>query len=164
MAISQFFAPAHIITSAGMRYETEFGLGVVIAPLSGRFTIVSDTVFCRFVDVDMAANPRHFRAQLGAYAQLVYDKKINRLVSVRSTLDLFSIYNDNPQNIDIDWTTAANFQINQFFSVILFNRLVYRDKDRYVVREEHNGVMVDVIKGPKVQWNESVNVGLAYTF
>ncbi|MDR1225782.1 MAG: DUF3078 domain-containing protein [Prevotellaceae bacterium] len=162
--VSKFFAPAYIITSLGTRYESTFGLSAVLAPVSGRFTIVSDTSYCQYVDVDMAANPRNFKAQLGAYAQIAYDKKINGYISIRSTLDLFSIYNDNPQNIGIEWITTVHFQLNKFFSLIFFNRLVYRDKDRYTAKETINGIETDVMKGPKIQWNESLNVGFAYSF
>ncbi len=163
--VSKFFAPGYIIASLGVRYQSDFGLSAMLSPLSGRFTVVSDTMYCKYVDTDMAADPRNFRAQVGAYAQISYDKNLNKYVGIKSTLELFSNYQQNPQNIDVDWITSANFNINSWLTIIFFNRIIYRDLDRYQVKvTDANGVESMVQKGPKVQWMESLNVGIAYKF
>ena len=159
--ISQFFAPAYVIAALGVRYQSSFGFSAMLSPISGRFTVVSDTALCKFIDVDLAENPRSFRTQVGAYAQLAYDKNVNKYVGVKSTLDLFSCYHQNPQNIDVDWTVSASFSLNSWLSIVLFNRVTYRDLDRYVFV---NADGVEEIRGPKVQWQESLNVGFAYKF
>jgi len=156
--ISNFFAPANIIASLGVRYQSDFGFSAMLSPISWRFTIVSDTAYCKYIDTDLAANPRNVRAQMGAYAQLAYDKNINKYVGIKSTLDLFSCYKDNPKaNIDVDWVVSANFSLNSWLSVVFFNRVVYRDIDRYVDKD-------GVVKGPRIQWQESLNIGFAYKF
>jgi len=160
--ISQFFAPAYIIGSLGARYQSGFGLSAVLSPVSGRFTVVSDTTYCRYIDADLAEKPRHFRAQVGAYAQVSYEKNISKHVSVKSTLEFFSNYQHSPQNIDMDWITSASFHFNSWLSVIFFNRAIYRDLDRYQVKTTDNGVETLQTRGPRVQWTESLNVGLAY--
>ncbi|MDR1022543.1 MAG: DUF3078 domain-containing protein [Prevotellaceae bacterium] len=164
--VSKFFAPAYIIASLGMRYQAEWGLSMAISPLSGRFTVVCDTAYAKYVDIDFAENPRYFRAQVGAYSQLAYVSNLNKYVSVKTTLELFSNYQDNPQNIDVDWTTSVSFSLNRFFSVVFFNRMVYRDKDRYTAKDgvDSAGNPLWVTKGPDLQWTESLNVGLTYRF
>ncbi|MDR1417458.1 MAG: DUF3078 domain-containing protein [Prevotellaceae bacterium] len=164
--VSKFFAPAYIITSLGMRYQADWGLSMALSPISGRFTFVCDTTYAKYVDVDLAENPRRFRAQVGAYSQLAYVSTLSKYVSVKTTLELFSNYQDNPQNIDVDWTTSLSLNINRFFSVIFFSRMVYRDKDRYTAKNgvDDAGKQLWVIKGPDLQWTESLNVGLAYRF
>jgi hypothetical protein len=164
--VSKFFAPAYIIASLGTRYQADWGLSMVLSPLSGRFTVVCDTVYAKYVDVDLAENPRYFRTQVGAYGQLAYVSRLNRYISVKTTLELFSNYLDNPQNIDMDWTTSLSFSLNRFFSVVFFNRMVYRDKDRYTAKDgvDGDGNPLWVTKGPDLQWTESLNVGLTYRF
>ncbi len=164
--ISKFFAPGYIIASLGVRYQSNFGLSAVVSPLSGRFTIVSDTTYCQFVDTDMAADPRNFRAQVGAYAQVSYDKNLNKMVGVKTTLELFSNYQNNPQNIDVDWITSINFNINSWLAIIFFNRVIYRDLDRYQVKVTDPVTSVETMetRGPKVQWMESLNIGITYKF
>jgi len=164
--VSHIFSPAYIIASLGARYQSSYGLSVALAPVSGRFTVVADTVYAKFVDVDLAAQPRHFRAQLGAYCQLAFDKKVAKMFHVKSTLELFSSYQDNPQNVDLDWITTLSFDINRFFSILFFNRIIYRDKDRYSLQSgtHADGTPMFVTKGPALQWAESVNFGLSYRF
>jgi hypothetical protein len=164
--VSHIFSPAYIIASLGARYQSDYGLSVALAPVSGRFTVVADTAYAKFVDVDLADHPRHFRAQLGAYCQLAFDKKITKMFHVKSTLELFSNYQDNPQNIDVDWITTLSFDLNRFFSILLFNRIIYRDKDRYTVQSGHqaDGTPLFVTKGPALQWAESLNFGVSYRF
>ncbi len=164
--ISRFFAPAYIMASLGVRYQSNFGLSAILSPVTGRFTIVSDTSFCKYVDTDLADQPRHFRAQMGAYAQVVYDKNINKYVGIKSSLELFTPYQKNDfGNIDVDWTTSANFNINSWLAIILFNRVVYRDKDRYQVKvTDGDGNVTMEPRGPKVQWMESLNIGITYKF
>ena len=163
--ISQFFAPAYITVSLGVRYQSNFGFSAMLSPISGRFTVVSDTIFCKYIDVDLAENPRNFRTQFGAHALLAYDKSFNKYVGVKSTLDLFSCYHQNPKNIDVDWIVSAHFSLNSWFSIVFFNRVTYRDLDRYhVMVKDINGVETLETRGPKVQWQESLNIGLAYKF
>ncbi|MDR0415334.1 MAG: DUF3078 domain-containing protein [Prevotellaceae bacterium] len=164
--ISRFFAPAYIIVSLGSRYQSELGLSMAVSPLSGRFTVVADTSYAKYVDIDLADNPRYFRTQIGAYCQLAYVSKMSKQFSIKTTLELFSNYLDSPQNIDVDWTTSASFSFNRFFSVIFFNRIIYRDKDRYTAKMgvDAAGNPLWVTKGPKLQWAESLNIGLAYRF
>lgn len=163
--ISKFFAPAYIIASLGVRYQSTFGLSAVLSPFSGRFTVVSDTALCHYVDEDLHLDPRRFRAQVGAYAQVVYDKNFNKYVGVKSTLDLFTNYKQGDiGNVDVDWITSANFNVNSWLAIIFFNRVVYRDKDRYQVKVVKNDVETMETRGPKVQWMESLNIGITYKF
>jgi hypothetical protein len=167
MRISNFFAPAYIIASLGARYQSNFGLSAMLSPLSDRMTVVSDTAYCKYVDTDLGGNPRHFRSQLGAYAQIAYDKNISKYVGVKTSLEFFSDYQHRPQNVDVDWTTSVNFNINKWLAVILFNRVVYRDLDRYSVKvgvDEITGSDIVEVRGPRVQWTESLNVGITYKF
>jgi hypothetical protein len=163
--VSDFFAPAYVIGTVGLRYETAIGLNLTAAPLSGRFTFVKDTSLSRYVGgmyEEEDDKPLAFKQELGAYVEFTYEYKANKNLLIISKLEMFSNYQDNPQNIDVDWSTTLDFKISKWFSVIFFNRIIYRDKSRYYLVDPDTKVAT--LHGPNVQWNESVNIGLSYTF
>lgn len=163
LATSKFFAPAYLVASLGVSYKTEFGLSALLAPISGRFTFVTDTAYSKFVanmQKDDGTNRKAY-AEFGAYAEISYVKDVTSWLSINSKLDLFSNYQDNPQNIDIDWTNTINFKINKFLSAIFFARIIYRDKDRYYKQMPDGSFEV---RRSNWQWTESLNIGLVYSF
>jgi hypothetical protein len=161
--VSKFFAPAYLVGSLGLRYSTPIHIKVNLSPISGRFTFVTDTSLSRYVTGMMKDDvPLAFKAELGAYAEIIYDHKLLNNISIVSRLELFSNYQDNPQNIDVDWQTTIDFKISKWFSIIFYNRILYRDKSRYYKIDHDTGV--SSLHGPDIQWNESLNVGITYTF
>lgn len=158
--VSSFLSPAYLIGSLGIRYDSPKGLSIVGSPLSGRIIFVLDDslVYKGYVGGVKPGDKVTF--QSGAYMDVAYEKKLTQKVYFRSKLELFSNYMYHAENIDVDWSTNIDYKLNNFFSVFGFLRLVYRDQDRYTVVE--NGT--SILKGPHIQWNESLNIGLAYRF
>ena len=161
--VSKFFAPAYLIGTLGLRYSIPMGLKITAAPISGRFTFVTDTSLSRYVGGMLKDDqPLAFKAELGAYIEFTFERKLFDHLMITSKLELFSNYQDNPQNIDVDWTTTAEFKISKWLSLILYNRMIYRDKSRYYITDPDT--KTSTLRGPDIQWNESINIGLSYTF
>lgn len=158
--VSGFLAPAYLIGSLGVRYDSPKGLSIVGSPISGRIIFVLDDslVYKGYVGGVKPGDKVTF--QSGAYMDIAYERRLTQKVYFRSKMELFSNYMYHAENIDVDWSTNIDYKLNNFFSVFGFFRLVYRDQDRYTVVE--NGV--SYLKGPHIQWNESINIGLAYRF
>jgi hypothetical protein len=161
--VSRFFAPAYVVGSLGLRYNSPFHLKMTLSPVSGRFTFVVDTSLSRYVGgMVEEETPLSFKTELGAYAEILYEQKILNNLSISSRMELFSNYQDKPQNIDVDWQTTLDYKISKWFSIIFYSRIVYRDKSRYYKIDHDTGA--STLHGPDVQWNESINVGITYTF
>lgn len=158
--VSSFFSPAYVIGSLGVRYDSPKGLSVVASPLSGRVIIVADDslVYKGYVGGVKPGDKVTF--QSGAYMDIAFERKLTKRTYLRSKMELFSNYMYHAENLDVDWSTNIDYKFNNYFSVFGFFRLVYRDQDRYTVIEDG----VSILKGPHIQWNESVNIGLAYRF
>ncbi len=160
--ISRLFSPAYLTTSLGMSYKHNDMWDVTVAPLSGRFTFVLDTTISKmnlYTDVkpgDKCA------ATIGFYASAIFKAPIvKNYIAYYSKLELFSNYMDSPQNIDVDWENKLDFKITNYLAAQIYCRLVYKDKSRYKVTNEAG---VEETRGPRLQINESFNIGLTYNF
>ncbi|MBN2610931.1 MAG: DUF3078 domain-containing protein [Bacteroidales bacterium] len=143
--ISKALAPAYILLYLGMDYKPNDNFSLVIAPVTGKITIVNDDQLSaegRF-GVEPGENSRF---EFGGLLKSTYTKEVLKNVTLASKLGLFYNYLDDPQ-LDVDWELLVNMKINKFLSANIVTQLIY-DKDQ-----------VD-----EVQFKEILGVGLTYTF
>ena len=143
--ISRFLAPGYILTSLGMDYKQGDVFSLLLAPVTGKLTMVFDDTFSdegRF-GVDPGEK---IRLEFGASIKSTFVKEILKNVTLNSKLGMFYNYLEDSQ-IDIDWEMLVNMKINQFLSTNVVTQLIY-DKDQ-----------VD-----KVQFKEIIGIGLTYKF
>ena len=143
--ISRLLAPGYILASLGMDYKQGDVFSLLLAPVTGKLTMVFDDTFSdegRF-GVDPGEK---IRLEFGASIRSTFVKEILKNVTLNSKLGMFYNYLDDPQ-IDIDWEMLVNMKINQFLSTNVVAQLIY-DKDQ-----------VD-----KVQFKEIIGIGLTYKF
>jgi hypothetical protein len=98
---------------------------------------------------------------MGAYLKLVYKKDIAKNVNLLTSVDLYSNYLKNPQNIDIDWKVEILMKVNKFINASIKTQLVYDDDVNIVGKNDANGLPT---YGPKTQFKEAIAVGLIYKF
>jgi len=158
--ISRFFSPAYMITSLGMSFKDGDVWSITVAPVSGRFTFVLDTAISRMGIYTDVKPGNTVAANIGFYASIIYKKEF-KTTYFNSKMELFSNYTDNPQNIDIDWENKFGFKITSFLAIELYCRLVYKDKSRYPVKLSDG---TTELRGPRLQFHESFNIGLTYSF
>lgn len=160
--ISDFFAPAYIVTAIGMDYKPNKTFTAFIAPLTGKITIVADQNLADAgaFGVDKAEynvngiktkDGKNFRQEFGGYIRLGYQNDIMTNVNLSTKLDLFSNYLNNPQNMDINWQMLLSMKVNKFISATLSTQLIYDDD-------------TEIEGSPKVQFKEILGVGFSYKF
>ncbi|MDA3928763.1 MAG: DUF3078 domain-containing protein [Prolixibacteraceae bacterium] len=152
LKISNLFAPASLNLAIGMDYKASDKFSVLLAPLTGKMTMIFDE------DIDatnygLEAAGATTRLELGASIKAMLKTKIVKNVEFASELGLFSNYLDNPQNIDVDWKVGITMKINEFLSAKVDTRLLY-DAD----------ILDPVDQTAKIQFMELLGIGLNLTF
>ncbi len=151
--ISGFFAPAYLTVAAGIDYQPSEMFSIYATPVSGKFTFVTDEFKGSFgVEPDKNA-----RAELGALLKTEFKTPVVKNVSLNTTLNLFSNYLENPENIDVNWDLAVNMKINDFLSANFLSNLIY-DHDILIPLDDSGKT------GRRVQFKQLLGVGLSYKF
>ncbi|HEX2606550.1 MAG TPA: DUF3078 domain-containing protein [Flavisolibacter sp.] len=122
--VSNFFAPAYLLLSAGLDYKPIKDLSIYFSPATARWILVRDTSLGKYYGVDPGSK-KDF--QFGSFASINYKKDINKTVSYTGKLDLFSNYRHNPQNIDLYMTNLFAAKISKFLSVTYSLTFIYDD-------------------------------------
>ncbi|PLX15066.1 MAG: hypothetical protein C0599_17620 [Salinivirgaceae bacterium] len=146
--VSEFLNPGYLVLATGFEYKYKKMLSVLISPLSGKATVVTDTLY----SVPYGLEPGEtFRAEMGAYLKVNFKKEIMKNVRLQSSLELFNNYLDNPytlkNNTDLDWQTTINFKVNEYIKAVLFAHFMWN---------------ADVIQ--RVQIKETLGIGISYSF
>lgn len=159
--VSDFLSPGHLSLALGMDYKPSRHLSLLLSPITGRLIYMNDlekldeTVY----GIDKG---KHIWAQLGPYIRVKWNDKLFKSVNIDTSLELFSNYFNNVQNIDMDWSTSIDMQINYFMSTRLSFQVIYDDDTDVPLYEEVNGVKKQVGSGQRLQFNENLSVGLVF--
>ena len=172
--ISDFLSPAFILASLGLDYRPNEDFSLFISPATGKFTFVRSQ---RLADQGAfgvepgtlnAAGFRvpntgeRFREEIGAYLALRARRDLMENIKFTTRLELYSSYNNNPSNIDVNWENRIDMKVNKFISVSIITELIYDDDINIAVDRDDDGVMDGF--GPRVQFKETLGVGLSYKF
>jgi hypothetical protein len=139
-----------------MEYKKDDSFFIVLSPVTGKITMVAN---------DSLSNAGSFgvepgegmRSEFGGLVKVGLKKDIMKNVNLTSTLDLFSNYFKDPQNIDVSWKALINMKINEYLSANISTHLVYDDDIDWIDPE-------GISQGPKVQFKEILGVGFSYKF
>lgn len=161
-AISDFMAPASLLVSIGMDYKPWKFLSLYISPATGKATwMLGDKVDETRYGLDQGETARY---EFGAYLTAEFKKEVLKNTSLKSKLELFNNYTDpnkpNRKNIDVDWETTINLQVNDYISANLFTRLIY-DHDIDIPKTDDEG---NEYLGKGTQFKEVLGVGFSYKF
>lgn len=151
--ISDFLAPGYLNIAIGMDYKPNDNFTAMISPVSGKITMVIDTIFSVANGLDAGATSR---SEFGAYAKVVFKKEIMENIGFQTKLDLFSNYIDNPQNIDVNWEVILTMKINKYVNANLSTSLLY-DDDIKILNNEG-------IAAARTQFKEVFGVGFTFSF
>ncbi|MDO6760534.1 DUF3078 domain-containing protein [Tamlana sp. 2_MG-2023] len=138
---SGFFKPAYWSFGPGFLWKKSNNLNVNIAPLTSRFTFISDEIFT--INDDDSANVfyessndyetfgvppgENLLYEFGLNVRAYYKFNIMENVSMENILNLYSSYLHKPLNTDIDYTMNIVMQINDVLSTNLTFQTVYDD-------------------------------------
>ena len=177
--ISGFCAPAYLNISLGYRYKKDDRFTLFLSPASGKFTFVgiqeladNGAFGVKPAIYDTAGNKimkgKNHLVEFGINVLANFRQPLGKNIELLSTLNLYNNYldenNKNRWNIDVDWETTINFTINKRVSTILFFHLKYDHDTKIPMYETVDGVDVKVGEGPRLQFKESLGIGLTYSF
>ena len=167
--ISDLFSPAYLTLALGLDYKPNSYLSVFIAPVTGKFTFVTNQQLSDegAFGVDPGSTSK---SEFGGYLRAIYSKndfknEFLKNVSFTTKIDLFSNYAENPQNIDVNWETLIAMKVNKYISVNLITQLIYDDNIKIPFDKDNNGVVEagESIRS-KIQFKEIFGVGISYKF
>ena len=123
---STFMAPGYILLSAGLDYKPNKDLSIFISPATARWVIVRDTALANKGLYGVTPGKKS-NLEFGAFATINYFKEINKVLTYKGRLDLFSNYRHNPQNVDIYMTNALSAKISKVLSATWSLDMIYDD-------------------------------------
>lgn len=171
--ISNFLAPAYITIAMGLDYKHKTIVTAYLAPLTIKTTLVYNDELANAgaygVDPAIYNNLGQLltagsktRTESGAYIRVVYEDLLTANLELKSKLELFSNYKNNPQNIDVNLEQEIILNVNKYFSVTTYAQLIY-DDDINVDQDTNDDGIIDK-SGPITQYKEIIGVGLTYSF
>ena len=151
--ISSIMAPAYFTTSVGMEYKKNENLYVLISPVAGKMTFVYNDVLSSVGAFGVGAG-ENLRSEFGGYLKAEYKKdNLIKNVGIKTKIELFSNYIENPQFIDVDWELMLLMKINSLLSANIKTQIIYD--------EDINGKDKAF---PGIQFKEVLSIGLTYKF
>jgi hypothetical protein len=157
--ISTFMAPGYFNLSLGIEFAPKPFFNAYLSPIACKFTIVNDQVLANAgafgvqkavynADGTVFTSGKRFRSEIGAYFRMNFQKEIMKNIEMKTRLELFSNYMNNPENI-------FAFKVNKWFSASLQWNLIYDDD--IVIRDIKGG------SGPRTQFKSVLGLGISYT-
>ncbi len=142
--------PAYLLLSPGINYKPAKPLSIFISPVTARWIFVMDDSLKLLYNVPLN---KMSKQEFGAFASVTYNQLFSEKFGIKSKLDLFSNYQNDPQNIDIFWSNTFTAKITRFIDFSLNVDMIY-DNDTKNVKAG---------KGPAPQILQLMGIGFAYT-
>lgn len=162
--ISRFLSPSYTDISVGIDWKYKNLFSLYISPVAGRITSCTDTTLNinylgeRYVEEKLAegVNPT-VKAEFGASlkATVMYSEIEN--FKIISNVTLFTPYNKNFGNIDVDWDLSVSYQFLKVLNVSVGTQLKYYDS---VMIQGKN----DDKPTQHVQFKAVLGLGIGYSF
>lgn len=175
VTISTFLAPAYLLGAIGMDFKPSKNFTAFVAPLTLKTTIVNDTRLAdagsfgvtaaqRDSNGNIITHGKKMRNEVGGYVRIVYKTYVlkDSSISLLTKIDLFSNYQHNPQNIDVNWETIIGFKVNKYISATITANVLYDDDIRIPVDKNNDGLIES--NGPRTQIKEILGIGFSYKF
>lgn len=149
--ISKFLSPGYVTLALGADYKPNQNFSLLLSPATGKLTIVGDD-YLSSIGAYGVAPGKHLLAELGASVVANYNTNLTKDISLVTKLTLFSAYNHNFGNVDVNWDLMLNFKVNKYITANFTTNLVYDDDIK------------SASGGPKVQLRQMLGLGAVYTF
>lgn len=128
---TNFMSPGYLTLGPGLYWKKHDNFKVNFAPLTSKFTFVNSdfTSIPGYVDGDYFGVDafKSMRYELGFYTSAYYKFILMANVSIENTLNLYSNYLKDPQNVDVDYSLNVVMKINKYLSTNLQFQAIYDD-------------------------------------
>ncbi len=148
---SKALQPAYILVSPGLDYKPTKDLSIFVSPVTARWIVVTDNFLKPIYNVPLNKKAKQ---ELGAFASINYQKTIQKTLSFKSKLELFSNYKHDPQNVDIYFTNTISAKILKYISFFLNVDIIY----------DNDVQNTTLSKGPAPQILQLMGIGFSYSF
>jgi len=161
VVISRFLAPGYVIFALGMDYKPSDYFSMFISPATARFIIVTDKTLSDAGAFGVDSG-KTVKTQIGAYLKAAFKKDVATNINLQTSIDLFSNYLKDPEDIVVNWQVLISLKVNKFISASISTQLLYDDKVMITGYKDDNKTIAFV--GPRTQFKEVLGVGFAYKF
>lgn len=166
--ISKFMAPAYLDFGPGIAYTLPDWLTINFSPVTARMTFVNDEKLAdmgsfgldpAIVDSNgnVITHASRSKFQFGAKLTAAIKYEVFKNVELGTSVELFSDYLDNPQNVIVNWKTLVRLKVNSWLNVDFNTELFYDDN---IMFYDAAGLP----EGPKVQFKQNLMVGIGLNF
>ena len=124
---TDFISPGYLTFGPGLFWKKNDNLKVNLAPLTSKLTFVDKSFTLPNEKYFGVKEGESIRYELGFYASLYYKLNLMTNVSAENTLNLYSNYLENPQNVDVDYSLAVVMRINRYLSANILFQAIYDD-------------------------------------
>ena len=153
IAISKFMAPGYMNLALGTDYVKDANFSVFGSPFAAKTTFVMDDSLSQIGSFGVEKGER-VRHEFGAFIKLKWNAALMKNIEMKSKLELFSNYLNNPQNIDVNAELVFVFRVNSLFSATAQWNLIYDDDIQ--IRDINGNV------GPRTQFKSVIGIGISY--
>jgi len=158
--ISDFMAPGYLTIASGLEYKPSEFFSLLYAPVAGKITIVTSEFLTSQEGGAYGVLPgEKTLSELGSFLKMGFKKDIAKNVNLDSKLELFTAYDENFGNIDVNWQNALLLKVNDWLSASLITQLIY-DDDINIAEFDDAGV--EIGSGPRIQFKQIFGLGLSY--
>jgi hypothetical protein len=154
LLISDFMSPAYLNLGLGMNYKPDEYWQFFLSVVSNRLIIVLNEKLSNQGAYGVNPGEKIF-SQLGASANIIFQKDILENVNLRTRLNMFSAYN-RFTSVVVTSETVMTMKVNSFINASFGLDIVYDDK---VMINRDDGTV-----GPDTQIRHVIAIGLAYKF
>lgn len=137
---SAFLSPAYILVSPGLDYKPASSLSIFVSPITARWTIVKDDSLSAKGLYGVEPG-KHSEGEFGAFASINFLKEFNKNITYKSRLDLFSNYQNNPQNVDLFFTNVLNVKLSRVLSLTYSLDMIYDDDVRLFGKDNNHAAL-----------------------
>ena len=153
VAVSKFMAPGYLNLALGTDYIKDANFSVFGSPFAAKTTLVMDDSLSQLGAFGVEKGKR-IRHEFGAFIKLKWNSKLMKNIDMKSKIELFSNYLNNPENIDVNAELVFIFRVNSLFSATAQWNLVYDDDIK--IRDKNGNI------GPRTQFKSVLGIGISY--
>lgn len=165
--ISSWMSPGYLNVSLGMDFKPKFEkhsnvtLSVLIAPLSGKITFVTDSALS--AEGAFGVEPgKKLRPEFGGYVKTELKVDFLKMFTYTSKLDLFSNYIHKAQNVDFTWDNLLTIKFSNWLAANINLTIAYDDDIDIPIDRDDDGIAEST--GKRLQFKELIGIGLTYKF
>ena len=151
--VSKFMAPGYMNLALGTDYVKDANFSIFGAPFAAKTTFVMDDSLSQIGSFGVEQGER-IRHEFGAFIKFKWNAELMKNIEMKSKLELFSNYLNNPQNIDVNAELVFVFRVNSLFSATAQWNLIYDDDIQ--IRDSNGNV------GPRTQFKSVLGIGISY--